>query len=362
MPVVRIPLGSRSYPVVIGNNILNTYPWKRHPASAYVIVTDTNVRHLVADRLASRLRLTKRPVLIFALPSGEKSKRLHTIETLARKLAKQNIDRNALFVSVGGGVIGDITGFLASTYKRGVRYIHVPTTFLAQVDSSLGGKNGLNLTEGKNLIGTIYQPTEVIADVSVLQKLPAIEFRNGLAELIKYGMIADAKLFRRLETNIERRDADWLIELVTQSARIKAMIVSKDESDQGLRNILNFGHTVGHAIETACHNAIPHGQAIAIGMVAEGAVAVRRGTLEDRDWSRLVKLIRSAGLPVTLEDTGLKVATLVRVMQTDKKTHGGVIRIVIPSGIGSVLSQKDAFTFPIESKEFSSAFGSLVRL
>ncbi|MDO8715703.1 MAG: 3-dehydroquinate synthase, partial [Dehalococcoidales bacterium] len=246
-------------------------------------------------------------------------------------------ERKTPVLALGGGVIGDLTGFVAATYLRGVPLVQIPTTLLAQVDSSIGGKVAVNHGRVKNNIGVFYQPGLVIADINVLKTLSAVALSDGLAETIKYGVIRDAELFAYLERNIERVrsfDVRALESIVFRSAKIKADVVTKDEFDAGLRNILNFGHTVGHALESVSDFGISHGQAVAIGMVAAARIARRVGFLPDKEVARIKELIVRAGLPVELPV--LEVTRLIHAMKHDKKVLQGRIRFVLPRTIGEV--------------------------
>ena len=269
---------------------------------------------------------------------GETAKRLGTIEQIARKLIRAGADRQATLVAVGGGVVGDISGYVAASYLRGVRLVHVPTTLVAQVDSSIGGKTGVNLPEGKNLIGAFYPPKLVVADSDVLRTLPHRELRSGLYEAVKYGIIADGKLFEHLERHMPallRRDPKALSWVIERSVRIKARIVSKDEREGGLRQILNFGHTLGHALEAATgYRRFVHGEAIGWGMVAATLLGVAGNQIHERDALRMIRLIMSIGPLPSL--VGIHARELRRIISGDKKSRGGRVLWVLPAGIGKV--------------------------
>ena len=259
------------------------------------------------------------------------------------ELLKSKFDRSSLLIALGGGVIGDITGFVASTYMRGIRFIQVPTTLLSQVDSSVGGKTGVNHPLGKNMIGTFYQPSLVVIDINTLKTLPHREFLSGMSEVIKYGIIADRKLFDYLQTN--REDilsfGDSIIHIIKRSCEIKADVVSKDEQEAGLRAILNFGHTIGHAIETVTgYKKYLHGEAIAIGMCAAAELAVKSGILNAKETAHIRKLIESYNLPVMIPDD-LKASELIEAMEIDKKVTAGKIKFILPETIGAVRIEDD---------------------
>jgi 3-dehydroquinate synthase len=269
---------------------------------------------------------------------SEIAKRLATIEQISRKLVQAGADRQATLVAVGGGVVGDISGFVAATYLRGVRLVHVPTTLVSQVDSSIGGKTGVDLPEGKNLIGAFYPPKLVVADPDVLRTLPHRELRSGLYEVVKYGIIADRKLFEYLERHMPallRRDPKTLSWVIEGSMRIKARIVSRDERESGLRQILNFGHTLGHALEAATsYRRFAHGEAIGWGMVAATLLGVAGNQIRERDAQRVIRLIMSIGPLPPL--AGIHARELRRLISGDKKSRDGRVLWVLPAGIGKV--------------------------
>jgi 3-dehydroquinate synthase len=259
------------------------------------------------------------------------------------ELLKARFDRHSLLIALGGGVVGDITGFAASTYMRGIRYIQVPTTLLSQVDSSVGGKTGVNHPLGKNMIGSFYQPSLVLVDVNTLKTLPKREFYAGMAEIIKYGVIADGELFDFLKQN--RKDifslGDGIIHIIKRSCTIKADVVSQDEKEAGLRAILNFGHTIGHAVETVTgYKKYLHGEAVAMGMCAAADLAVRMKLFQKGDAELIKELVRMYALPADIPD-GLKAQDLIDAMEVDKKVKAGRLRFVLPEAIGKVRIEDD---------------------
>jgi 3-dehydroquinate synthase len=276
------------------------------------------------------------------LPAGEQHKRLASVERLAEELAQQGADRDSVLIAVGGGVVGDLTGFLAAIYMRGIRYVGVPTTLLAQLDSSLGGKTGANLAAGKNLIGAFHHPLAVYADIATLATLPAAELRAGLQEAIKSGIIRDAALFDYLEANaaaVLAGDPAALTEVVTASVRVKAEVVSADEKESGLRMILNLGHTLGHAIEAATgYNTLLHGEAIAWGMLAALAIAKRRGLVTVAEHDRVERVIVAYG---PLKRFRADAAQLIALTAKDKKNRSGDRRFILPRGIGDAIIVND---------------------
>jgi 3-dehydroquinate synthase len=275
---------------------------------------------------------------------AESAKNLRTVEALCRSLSRAGADRKSLLVAIGGGVVGDVTGYVAASYLRGVALVHVPTTLVAQVDSAMGGKTGVNLPEGKNLVGAFYPPRLVLADPEVLHTLSKREFCGALAEVIKYGIIADARMFAYLESNMEkvvRRDRPALAYLIPRCAEIKAYVVSRDERDSGLRETLNFGHTFGHALESVTkYRRYQHGEAVAWGMVAAAILGHEVGVTRADDVARIVSLVRRMGPLPPWPRASAKV--LIDAMRSDKKTFAGKLRFVLSSRIGKARTYENA--------------------
>ena len=299
---------------------------------AFVVSSPRVWRHW-GGVLASKFPAARRAILF---DDRESSKRLSTVEEIARKLIRAGADRHATLVAVGGGVVGDVAGFAAATYLRGIRLVHVPTTLVAQVDSSIGGKTGVNLPEGKNLVGSFYPPKLIVADPDMLETLPHREFRSGLYEVVKYGVIADAELFRFLERRMQavlRRDSGALAWIIPRCAAIKADVVNKDEHEGGLRQILNFGHTIGHALEAATgYRRFLHGEAIGWGMIAATLMAVATDRLREAEAIRIIRLIASVGpLPALGK---IRASQLRSIVAGDKKARAGRVRWVLPRRIG----------------------------
>jgi len=281
---------------------------------------------------------------------AESAKNLRTLESLSRQLVKSGADRRSLLVAVGGGVVGDVAGFVAASYLRGVALVHVPTTLVAQVDSSIGGKTGVNLPEGKNLVGAFYPPRLVLTDPELLRTLPDREYRGGLGEVIKHAIIADARMFGYLESNLEkvlRRDAAALGYLIPRNVEIKASVVSRDERESGLREILNFGHTFAHALESITkYRRYQHGEAVAWGMIAAAFLGHEVGLTRADEVSRIVTLIGRLGpLPAW---PGVPAGTLLRAMRSDKKTRGGVLRFVLTPRIGEARTYENIPVHAVE--------------
>ncbi|HXJ07578.1 MAG TPA: 3-dehydroquinate synthase [Candidatus Acidoferrum sp.] len=299
----------------------------------------------VLGGLQSKAALTKH-----LMNDAESAKNLRTVEKLSRSLVRAGIDRRSLIVAVGGGVVGDVAGFAASACLRGVSLVQIPTTLIAQVDSAVGGKTGVNLPEGKNLVGAFYPARLVLVDSAMLKPLPERQYRGGLAEVIKYGVIADAKLFSFLEKNFEavlRRDPAALAHIIARCLEIKAQVVSRDERESGLREILNFGHTFGHALETVTHyRTYQHGEAVAWGMMAAALLGHEMGVTPADDVSRIVSLVRRLAPIPPWPRVPLK--TLIAAMHSDKKARGGKLRFVLAPCIGKAQSRDDV---PLDTLE-----------
>jgi len=345
MRQVNVALGRRSYPVYIGSGPLaqtGSYLRGRGFAGRLVVITDTAVNKLYGAVLGKALEADGFQVSTLEVPPGEAQKSLERAGKLYLALTGVSAERTTPILALGGGVVGDLAGFVAATYQRGVPLVQLPTTLLAQVDSSVGGKVAVDHGQLKNMIGAFYQPAMVIADTGTLMSLPEEELKNGLAEVIKSAAIRDGAFFAFLEENIDKinsLDADVLEEIVYRSVSIKAEVVAKDELDMGLRRILNYGHTIGHAVESAADFRIKHGQAVAIGMVAAARIANKLGRLGQGEVNRLRVLIGQAGLPT--EVPNLDVEKIMRSMQHDKKVRGGRVKFVLLKSIGDAVVTDD---------------------
>lgn len=337
MQTLIVDLAERSYPIYIGERLLDKPElFKRHLEGEQVlVVTNEVVGPLYLEKTLSALDVPVKLSLV--LPDGEAYKTLASAEKIFDFLLGHRFSRNATLIALGGGVIGDLVGFAAACYQRGIAFIQVPTTLLAQVDSSIGGKTGVNHPLGKNMIGAFHQPKCVIADTQTLSTLPDRELRAGLAEVIKYGLIYEATFFAWLEENIERllrRDSSAIEYAIERSCRIKAEIVGADERESGLRAILNFGHTFGHAIETGTgYGRYLHGEAVAIGMSRAADLSRRLGLLEEGEVARIIALIRRAGLPVA-SPPELDSQKFLELMAVDKKSLDGKLRLILLEAIG----------------------------
>lgn len=337
MADIIVSLGDRSYPLFIDAGILNnTAMFEPYiAASRVLIITNTVVAPLYLDQVSQTLNTYDVHTKI--LPDGEKHKRMATAESIFDTLIEERCDRKTTIVALGGGVVGDIAGFVAACYQRGVPYIQVPTTLLAQVDSSVGGKTAVNHPGGKNMIGVFYQPRCVIADTNTLETLNDRELKAGLAEVIKYGFIQDVIFLDWVEENIDSllaRDKSALAYAIRRSCEIKADVVAADEKETGLRAILNLGHTFGHAIEAATgYTQWLHGEAVAAGMVMAVDMSYRMGNLNRDDKERVKDLLRRTGLPVSPPD-GITRARFMDLMSIDKKVESGNVRLVLLSKLG----------------------------
>lgn len=336
MQKLKVNLGKRSYSVFIGVKLgeIGLCLGKMGFSKTALVVTDRNAGKFYLRTILASLRGSGFNAASLVISPGEKYKNLRTVEAVYHAAVKAALDRNSVILALGGGVVGDLAGFAAATYLRGVSLVQVPTTLLAMVDSSVGGKTGFDLKEGKNLAGAFYQPRAVWIDVSTLKTLPERHVANGLAEVIKYGVIKDASFFRYLEKNVSRLNADVLSQLIYRSCKIKAGFVEKDEfEEKGLRELLNFGHTFGHAAETLSGYGILHGEAVAAGMNTAAKLAVRLGLLKNSESARLQKLLSRAGLGLSLEGR-FALKDILTVMMRDKKVRNGKLRLVLPQGIG----------------------------
>lgn len=339
---VSIELGDRSYGIVIGAGVIADAPiYAAVPqASAALIVTNTTVGPLYLDRLRSAIAGRYAHIHDVCLPDGEEHKNWQTLQLIFDALLSNECDRKTVIFALGGGVVGDMAGFAAASYMRGVPFVQVPTTLLAQVDSSVGGKTAINHPLGKNMIGAFYQPQLVVCDLDVLDTLPPREFSAGLAEVIKYGPIADMAFMEWLEGHIDEliaRDRAALAHAVRRSCEIKAWVVGQDERESGLRAILNFGHTFGHAIEAGMgYGAWLHGEGVGAGMVMAAELSHRLGLVDSSFVERLTALIRRAGLPTLgpLLNASDNAGRYLQLMRVDKKAEGGEIRFVVIDGPG----------------------------
>jgi 3-dehydroquinate synthase len=338
--VLHVDLGERSYPITIGQSLLSDPTViAAHVGQRAAIVTNTVVAPLYLDQVKKTLTAGGKQVIEIVLPDGEEEKNWASLMKVFDKLLAEKCDRKTTLVALGGGVIGDLTGYAAASYMRGVPFIQVPTTLLSQVDSSVGGKTGINHPLGKNMIGAFYQPQAVIADTATLNTLPLRELSAGLAEVIKHGAIIDAPFFDWIEANIGKlmqRDPAALAYAIRRSCEIKADVVRQDEREGGLRAILNFGHTFGHAIEAGMGYGVwLHGEAVGCGMVMAAELSHRLGLIDEKTKTRVAALVKAAGLPVEAPNLGIE--RWLELMEVDKKSEGGQIKFILLKPLGKTI-------------------------
>jgi len=325
--------------------------------STYAIVTDSEVRALYGESLLKKLSALGSKVHLFSFPSGEANKTRETKELLENQFFEKSLGRDTCVIALGGGVVTDLAGYLAATYCRGLPLVLIPTTLLGMVDASLGGKNGVNTPYGKNMVGTIYQPKKIWIDVSFLKSLPLKELKNGIVEMIKHGLIMDAHYFEFLETHSEallNRDVAILEEAIIKSCHIKNEIIEEDISENGKRRLLNFGHTIGHAIEQVTHYAVSHGEAVAIGLLAESYIAQELGYLKSASLDRILAILEKYSIPLTLADA-ISEEALLQAMSRDKKSKNGKARFVLINEIGASMPFQGNYCTPIEEKLIKQA-------
>lgn len=339
MTQVRIELGDRSYPIYIENSYekLSDKLKRECIDGKLVLITDTNVEKHQLPECVKQLQAGEYNVEKYVINPGEKSKNLDVVKDIYSFLVSKKMDRNSALIALGGGVAGDITGFAAATYLRGIRFIQIPVSLLAQADSSVGGKTGVDFKGGKNLIGAFYQPRFVYININSLTTLPKRELSAGLAEVIKHGIIRDEKFFEYIESNIDNifnYDQDVLMKMTQNNCRIKGQVVEQDEREGGIRAILNFGHTIGHAVESVSGFELLHGECVAIGMAGAFKIAGYLGMIDEESIHRVEQTLVKAGLPVKYD--GLDVERVYNQMFLDKKMQGGRIVFILPREIGKV--------------------------
>lgn len=346
MRKVRVDLGEKSYDIIIGYGIADeiiSFVRTSGFSAKGLVITDSNIAPLYADKIKSTLQTAGLSVEIAVIPAGESSKSLAIAEDLYTKAIELGLDRKSPIFALGGGVVGDLAGFVAATYMRGVPFVQLPTSLLAQVDSSVGGKVAVNHSLGKNLIGAFYQPKAVFMDLEMMGSLPQREIYTGLGEIIKYGIIYDADFFKFLEDNqqaVLELEPDALTHMIARSCEIKALVVSQDEQEAGLRRILNFGHTIAHTIEKETnYTRYNHGEAVAIGMIGAVDISRQLGFIDEMVALRVRKLIENLHLPVTA--TGCTVDDMYADIFHDKKTVGGKVNWVLMTKIGEVVCKND---------------------
>ena len=314
-----------------------------------MVVTETTVNALYGSQVCAVLKNAGYDCDIVAFEAGEKNKNINTIQQIYSACIKHGLDRSSMIIALGGGVVGDMAGFAAATYMRGIRFVQVPTTLLSQVDSSVGGKTGFDFEDAKNIIGAFHQPSLVYINVNTLKTLDSTQFASGMGEVIKHAMIKDSQMLDFLEQNkslVKNRDNDILIQLVKRNCAIKADVVMHDEKELGLRAILNFGHTIGHAIESASHFALSHGACVALGMVAVCAMSADDGILKSQTLEKFKNLLKAYDLPVTVENVGFN--NVWELMNKDKKKIAGSLKLIYPIEPGNVEQRTDITKEQIE--------------
>ena len=336
---VAVELGERSYAIRIGSgtlSLLGSECVKAGIGNRVAVITNPTVGTLYLDAAMHSLEISGFAVCVVEVPDGEEYKTIATFADICGRLVDAGMDRGGCIVALGGGVIGDLSGFAAASYLRGVQFIQVPTSLLAQVDSSVGGKTGVNLPQGKNLVGAFYQPKLVLIDVETLKTLSEREYLSGMAEVLKYGVVLDKELFELIENSVDLilgRDLSLLETIIARCCRIKAHVVEMDERESGLRAVLNYGHTIGHAIEAlAGYGHYTHGEAVSIGMVAAARISVSHGFSKPEDTERVVAIVKQLGLPV--EAPKFSVSDYVAALLKDKKARDRGIKFICNSGIG----------------------------
>eukprot|EP00435_Cladocopium_sp_Y103_P078374 s1_g2113.t1 len=349
---VTVDLGDRAYDILVGSDLIATAGGHIAPLlkrGRVVIVTDENVAKVHLATLEKALVAENIKSTALVLPPGEQTKSFSQLQSLLSDLLDAEVERGDLVIALGGGVIGDLTGFAASVLRRGVDFAQIPTTLLAQVDSSVGGKTGINVHQGKNLIGAFHQPRLVLADISALQTLPPRELRAGYAEVVKYGLIDDAPFFNWLEANVDKLmagDAEALTHAIVKSCQSKARIVAQDEREGGVRALLNLGHTFGHALEAATgfSDRLIHGEGVAIGMVMAFSLSAKLGLCSGQDATRAARHLETAGLPTKLSDIPGDLPgpqQLIDLMGQDKKVVDGTLTFILANGIGGAFITRD---------------------
>ena len=363
MNTVKVNLNKEiddSYEIFIGTDLFPSiadHLAKLNLAHSYAIITDSNVSKLYGKKLEDQLKEKLQNVVLIEFEAGEKNKSRETKAFIEDQLLNLKYGRDSAIIALGGGVVGDLAGYIAATYARGVAYIQVATSLVAAVDSSIGGKTAVDTPYGKNLIGSFHQPKAVFIDLDTLHTLHENEIREGLAETIKYGVISDSELFNIVETQLEEIfncKNSTLQTIIERSCKIKAEVVEKDEKENNLRKILNFGHTVGHAVEQLSNYSLTHGNAISIGMVLEGKIALEIELWNEQDQNKLESLLNKAGLPTELPNN-FDIDKIIETMKLDKKARNNVIEMSLPSSIGKMAQDGDSYSIKIDDKIIKNA-------
>lgn len=356
--ICKIPHSSYHYEIEIGSGLLKFQThYLKSLASRFAIITDDKIASLYGEQLQESLASSDLEVHLFSFPSGEQHKTRATKERLEDQLFENGLGRDTCLIALGGGVVTDIAGYVAATYCRGIPLVMIPTSLLGMVDASIGGKTGVNIPYGKNMLGCIYQPKKVVIDLSTLKSLPKKELANGVVEMIKHGLITDSKLFENLEKHSNQLltlDSAVLEKTIFESCRIKKEIVEQDEKESGKRRLLNFGHTIGHALERLTDYSISHGEAVAIGLLVESYLSVKLGILDQKSFDRIKKILLQYGLPLQLPSRFL-IQTILDAMALDKKSLKGQPRFVMISAIGSSLVYDSSYCTHVEESLIKNA-------
>jgi 3-dehydroquinate synthase len=344
-----------SYEIVIGENLIQEiviFLKKTMFSNKLLIITDSNIKKIYGKTLLKQFKKNNLKAELISFKAGEDNKTRKTKQEIENKMLELGLGRDTVIISFGGGVVGDLAGFIAATFNRGIPYVQVPTSLLAMIDSSIGGKTAVDTKYGKNLIGAFYQPIKVYIDINFLQTLPKEEVLNGLAELIKHGIIMDKELFYFMEKynkEILNKDKEILTYLIKESCKIKSEIVEKDEKETGLRQILNFGHTIAHAIEKVSDYKLKHGSGVSIGMCVEAKISNKLNFLEDYDYTRIVQLLKSFKLPTKIPSE-LTYKKIINAAKLDKKSRLGIPRFVLLKEIGKVRKFQNKYSFQVDEK------------
>jgi len=355
----------QSYDILIQNGLnkkLAKQIVKDGYGKSFCVITDSTVKKIFGDKLLKQFKRQKVEASLITFPAGEKHKHLATVEKVLDKMLAKGFDRQTCVIALGGGIVGDVAGFCAATFMRGIRFVQVPTTLLAMVDSSIGGKTGVNLSKGKNSIGAFYQPMKVYVCPEFLNSLPRKEISNGLSEVIKHAVLRDAKFFDFLDKNTKKMlsgHKKTMVYVIKRNCEIKAKVVEKDEKEGNYRRIVNYGHTIGHALEIiGKYRELSHGEAVAIGMVVEAEISKELGLLKEKEAEKIIRLLHKTGLPTKLpKGKKYNLKRIFAMTKKDKKTVGGKVYYSLPERIGKMHSEKGDYGTKVSGKIVMKALG-----